>query len=256
MSTPPLVTVPLSTGGAQLRGLRLPGGGPRSEQGREVLHLHGLGCHGAASWAPFAALRCRAALIPDLPGHGRSDAPPGFGYTLPEMAAAIAALLQAEGGGPREVLGHSLGGTIAVHLAARHPELVHRLVLVEPALDVPVPGPEDIALVDEEELERGGFEQILAREPEWRRAEVRLTAPHALVRSARSLLDEHAAATNDLLEHLPQPVLLVTGQQRTFARLDRFDAAGIRSVRVPGAAHFVMHDAPDALFTALEDPSP
>ena len=102
MSTPPLVTVPLSTGGAQLRGLRLPGGGPRSEQGREVLHLHGLGCHGAASWAPFAALRCRAALIPDLPGHGRSDAPPGFGYTLPESADAIAALLRAEGGGPRQ----------------------------------------------------------------------------------------------------------------------------------------------------------
>ena len=172
------------------------------------------------------------------------------------MAAAIAALLQAEGGGPREVLGHSLGGTIAVHLAARHPELVQRLVLVEPALDVPIPGPEDIALVAEEELERGGFEQILAREAEWRRAEVRLTAPHALVRSARSLLDEHAAATNDLLEHLPQPVLLVTGQQRTYARQDRFDTAGIRSVRVPGAAHFVMHDAPDALFTALEDPSP
>ena len=149
MSTPPLVTVPFTTGGAQLRGLRLPGRGPRSEQGHEVLHLHGLGCHGAASWAPFAALRGRAALIPDLPGHGRSDAPPGFGYTLPEMAAAIAALLQAEGGGPREVLGHSLGGTIAVHLAARHPELVQRLVLVEPALDVPIPGPEDIALVAE-----------------------------------------------------------------------------------------------------------
>src|SRR5699024_2922883 len=159
----------------------------------------------------------------------------------------IAALLQAEGGGPREVLGHSLAGTIAVHLAARHPELVHRLVLVGPALDVPVPGPAGIALADEEVLERGGFEQILTREPEWRRAEVRLTDPHALVRSARSLLDEHAAATNDLLEHLPQPVLLVTGQQRTYTRQDRFDTAGIRSVRVPGAAHFVMHDAPDAL---------
>lgn len=256
MSAPPLVTVPFTTGGAKLRGLRLPSRGPESEQGREVLHLHGLGCHGAASWAPFAALRGQAALIPDLPGHGRSDAPQDFGYTLPEMTDAISALLHAEGGGPREVLGHSLGGTIAVHLAARHPGLVQRLLLVEPALDVPIPGPEDITLVPEEELEHGGFGKILAREVEWRRAEVRLTAPHALVRSARSLLDEHAAATNELLEHLPQPVLLVTGEQRTYARQGRFDAAGIRAVRVPGAAHFVMHDAPDSLLTALEDPAP
>ena len=121
MSTPPLVTVPFTTGGAQLRGLRLPGRGPESgpagehspegghspEVGPEVLHLHGLGCHGAASWAPFAALRGRAALIPDLPGHGRSDAPQDFGYTLPESADAIAALLRAEGGGPREEIGRA-----------------------------------------------------------------------------------------------------------------------------------------------------
>src|SRR5690625_7314212 len=87
---------------------------------------------------PISALRCRAALIPDLPGHGRSDAPPGFGYTLPEMAAAIAALLQAEGGGPREGLGHSPGGTIAVHLAARHPEPAHRPAPPEPGPHAPV----------------------------------------------------------------------------------------------------------------------
>lgn len=250
MSVPPLVTTPFTGEGAMLRSLRLPG------RGQEVLHLHGLGCHGAASWAPFAVLRGRAALIADLPGHGRSDAPQSFGYTLPEMAEVVAAVLHAEGSGPREVLAHSLGGSVAVHLAARHPALVSRLVLVEPALDVPVPGADDIALVPEDELARGGFEEILAREVEWRRAEVRLTAPHALVRCSRSLLDEHAARTNGLLETLEQPVLLVTGEHRTFARQDRFDAAGICSVRVPGAAHFVMHDAPEALLSALEDVAP
>lgn len=233
-----------------LRSVRLPGAGPT------VLHLHGLGCHGAASWAPFAARRGRAALIPDLPGHGRSDAPLGFEYTLPEVAEAVAALLRAERGEPREVLAHSLGGSVAVHLASSHPELVSRLVLVEPALDVHVPREDDIALMSEERLSHGGFEEILARGVEWRRAEVKLTAPHALVRCARSLLDEHAAQTNDLLEGLTQPVLLVTGEQRIYARQSRFDAAGIRSVRIPGAAHFVMHDAPDALLTALEEPVP
>lgn len=53
--------------------------------------------------------------------------PPG--YTLRDMADDYAALIREEFGGPVDVLGVSTGGSIALHFAADHPELVRRLVI-------------------------------------------------------------------------------------------------------------------------------
>ncbi|MGY5765750.1 alpha/beta fold hydrolase [Brachybacterium sp. DNPG3] len=274
---PAAAPVPFTAAGHLLRSVRLSG---RAGAGAALptVHLHGLGCHGAWSWADVAARRGRPALIPDLPGHGLSDAPPSdlFGYTLPELADAVAALLRAEAGpgpspvGPSgaagpgapsapsapgrgfEIVGHSLGGSIAVHLAARHPHLVARLVLVEPALDLERIAPGGIAAEDEDGLAAGGWERILARESPERRAEVRLTAPHALVRCARALTDEHAARTSALLTGLALPRLLVVGDHRRYADQADYDAAGVRSVRIAGASHFVMRDRPTELLAALD----
>src|SRR5699024_8197872 len=78
----PETVAPFTAAGDLLRAVHLPG------RGRHALHLHGLGCHGAASWADVAVRRGRAALLLDLPGHGRSDAPVDFDYTLPAIADA------------------------------------------------------------------------------------------------------------------------------------------------------------------------
>src|SRR5699024_3736671 len=94
----PETVVPFTAAGDLLRAVHLPG------QGRHALHLHGLGCHGAASWADVAVRRGRAALLLDLPGHGRSDAPVDFDYTLPAIADAVARFLAAQGPSPHEVL--------------------------------------------------------------------------------------------------------------------------------------------------------
>ena len=56
---------------------------------------------------------------PDMPG----------GYTLNEMAADYAVMVREEFGGPVDVLGISTGGSIALHFAADHPDLVHRLII-------------------------------------------------------------------------------------------------------------------------------
>jgi 2-succinyl-6-hydroxy-2,4-cyclohexadiene-1-carboxylate synthase len=64
-------------------------------------------------------------LAPDLPGHGASDAPPA-GYGLAEAAEDLAAALS----GPTTVVGYSLGGRLAAHLAVARPERVSRLVLI------------------------------------------------------------------------------------------------------------------------------
>lgn len=78
----------------------------------------------------------------DLYGHGESDrpAPDKFGYDLPALADLVAATLDALGLPKAHVWGHSMGGAVALSLAARHPGKIDRLLL-EDAAFYPVPLP-------------------------------------------------------------------------------------------------------------------
>ena len=94
--------------------------------GPTVVLLHGFG--GAASnWTLVAPALTRVArvLVPDLPGHGGSSALPAPPETLDPFADRVAHLLDE----PALVVGHSLGGVVALRLAARRPDLVRGLVL-------------------------------------------------------------------------------------------------------------------------------
>ena len=51
------------------------------------------------------------------------------GYTLDDMANDYALMIEQEFAGPVDIIGISTGGSVALHFAALHPELVHRLVL-------------------------------------------------------------------------------------------------------------------------------
>ncbi|MDB4928018.1 MAG: putative proline iminopeptidase [Myxococcaceae bacterium] len=72
----------------------------------------------------------------DLRGHGRSSSPPeAEGYTLADTAADLVALARARGESSVDVVAHDFGAAIALTLAARHPEVIRRLVLVAPLRD-------------------------------------------------------------------------------------------------------------------------
>lgn len=112
---------------AEVRGARLRyyAGG----EGEPLVLVHGLG-GSAANWVALVPLLLpgRRLLVPELPGHGGS-APLAAASSLNAYADRIGLLLEHEDAAPAAVVGHSLGGAIALRLAIRRPEVVRALVL-------------------------------------------------------------------------------------------------------------------------------
>ncbi len=98
--------------------------------GPVLLLIHGMGGtfeNWHAVIKPLA--RRHTVLAPDLPGHGRS-APGGGDYSIGALAAGLRDLLVALGHERATLVGHSLGGGIAMQFAYQFPETTERLVLV------------------------------------------------------------------------------------------------------------------------------
>jgi lipase len=108
--------------------------------GMTALAVHGITASHMA-WVEVAQrLPDVPLLAPDLRGRGRSAGLPGP-YGMAAHVEDLVALLDAVGCERSVVVGHSMGGFVAVALAARHPDRVSRLVLVDGGL--PTGRPED-----------------------------------------------------------------------------------------------------------------
>ncbi|MEX0429000.1 alpha/beta fold hydrolase [Nocardioides sp. DS6] len=98
------------------------------EAGSRVVFCHGLFGQGR-NWTQIAKALADAhrTVLVDLPNHGRSPWHERFDYVA--MADEVAGLLDAEG--PAALVGHSMGGKVAMLLALRRPDLVERLCVVD-----------------------------------------------------------------------------------------------------------------------------
>ncbi|MDX3190619.1 alpha/beta hydrolase [Streptomyces sp. MN03-5084-2B] len=146
---PPLTHVPLSTralpaldpvpppwpaafeevGTARLHVRRTPG-----PDGVPAVYVHGLG-GSSTNWTDLAALLSPVAggTALDLPGFGYSEPEEGFDFTLQAHADVVTRHIETIGG-PVHLFGNSMGGAIALLVAAQKPELVKTLTLVSPAV--------------------------------------------------------------------------------------------------------------------------
>lgn len=99
-------------------------------RGEPLLLIHGLGCSGA-DWAfQVTALESRyRVIVPDLPGSGHSDPPRGQ-YSIEGFAAAMWKLLDQLGIAKITLIGFSLGGAVALEMAANRPGCVPKLALI------------------------------------------------------------------------------------------------------------------------------
>ncbi len=98
--------------------------------GPVLLLVHGMG-GGYENWREVIGPLARryTVIAPDLPGHGAS-APSNGDYSIGAHAAVLRDLLHALGHERATLVGHSLGGGIAMQLAYQFPEVAERLVLV------------------------------------------------------------------------------------------------------------------------------
>ena len=107
-----------------------------SEAGNEhkkiLLLVHGLGDKASDIWEPFVAKLAGNfhVIAPDLPGFGRSTRTNQL-YSPENYAQFVYWLMTRYPDKPVYLVGHSLGGAISLHVAARHGERLERLILVD-----------------------------------------------------------------------------------------------------------------------------
>ncbi len=213
-----------------------------------LVMIHGLAVSGR-TLLPTARLLAagRGVLVPDLPGFGRSPAPrppwPRF-LDISRLASAVLAAMDAAGVARAAVLGHSLGGQVAVELADRFPERVARLVLVAPTMDraARTAGREILHLLADSYREPPALVALAA----W---DYLAAGPRRIAATLRSAL---ADAIERKLPWIDAPALVVRGErdpivsQRWAEEVARRLPAG-ELATLPRAAHAVPYSAPGEL---------
>jgi 2-succinyl-6-hydroxy-2,4-cyclohexadiene-1-carboxylate synthase len=244
----------------------------RAGAGPPLLLLHGF-TGSADEWAPLlpALAPLRDAIAVDLIGHGRSSAPADPArYTMDQCVLDLLALLDALGVGRLDVLGYSMGGRVALHLAAAAPARVSSLLLESASPGIADAGERaaraaaDDALA--ERIEAEGLEWFAdhwaavplfasqaALPPEVRAAlrERRLQgSARGYANSLRGMGAGRQESLWDRLPALPMPALLVSGELdgKYLASNERVAALlpEARHAIVRGAGHTVHLEQPEA----------
>jgi len=247
-------------------------------EGPPLVVVHGLG--GAAVnftlLAPLLARRHRV-LIPDLPGHGKTE-PLERADDLTAYADHVAALAELEGMFPAPLIGYSMGGVIALRLAVSRPKSVTGLALVAAAGIVSVSRRAEIWLAVTGALRPARvmtrFRGTFARRPRlrwlpfglWGAVDPPALAPEGVLgflegpsqhtdvgMAGRALLRDDPRPD---LDHVRCPVLLLWGSRDRLVPLaDGFEYA--RRLRapirtLPAAGHLLVGEQPHACAEILE----
>ena len=257
---------------------RVAGSGP------PVVLIHGM-LNSSSHWQSVALSLARehTVLAPDLIGHGDSAAPRGD-YSLGAHAASIRDLMAAIGIDRATIVGHSLGGGVAMQFFYQFPQRVERLVLissgglgheVSPMLrTAALPGVSALlsairprllsamwdtgARLRAREVRAGVYVQAIARAL---RPLENAGARAAFLQTLRSVIDVHGqrvSATDRLYLLESMPTLIVWGERDHTIPIEhgRLAQAAIpHSVfrTLPSAAHFPHLEDPDGLSQLLRE---
>lgn len=224
-----------------------------------VVFLHGLGDSAIMTFERIArhpALADSSSLLVDLPGFGYGQAPDDWPATMADHARAVVALLDHVDVRSGTVVGHSMGGSLALLVTAARPARVGRLVLAEPLL-VREQSELGKAIAKRPErafVERGYAMLVLATRRQALRGEqgaqgfrkpLERASPTMLHRSAVSLLDDRIPSFLDLLHDLHIERTVLIGERSHVD--ERMVPNTVHIEIIPGAGHSMMIENPDAI---------
>ena len=239
----------------------------------ELVLLHG-GAQNAHTWDTVALALGRPLVAVDLPGHGHSGWRSDHVYLPAVIAEDVAVAVRALAPRPRLVVGMSLGGLTAIALAARHPDLVPRLVVIDVTPGTDRERAEPIAAFVAGPERFATFEEILDRtvafNPTRSVSSLRRGILHNAVQGDDGSwvwrydrtwsVGEEGPDFRDLwddLERVTAPTLLVRGEHGLVGDDDAAEflrrRPDTRIEIVPGAGHSVQGDRPVELAQLLTD---
>lgn len=224
-----------------------------------LVFIHGSG-DSAAVWGPLIALLPEVGSVAlDLPGHGALvDAPGAPTMSVADYAAFVHGEIERRGLSQVTLMGHSLGGAIALQLALASPALVSRLGLIGSGARLRVaPAFLDAAREADPQgasvITRMSFAEEHTAEADAYHASRAPTAPGILYRDL--------AACNQFdvmgeLGRITQPTLVAVGEgdRMTPPKFAEFLAAQVRGstiVIIPDAGHYVQIEQPQRLADAI-----
>ena len=235
-----------------------------------IIFIHGAG-QDHSNWqlpARWFAWHGHSALAVDLPGHGRSDGP--VLPTITDMAQWIGRLMDAAGLKRAGLVGHSMGGGIALEAAAASPDRITRIALLGTSMAMPV----NEALLDAARDEPETAHRMITAWAHGPRAMVGGNPAPGLWMSGgtMALLGRNRPGTlyaafdacnrwtsgREAAARVRCPALVMIGanDSMTPPKIGRQLAeaiAGSRTVTIPNCGHMLMAEAPDAVLDALID---
>jgi pimeloyl-ACP methyl ester carboxylesterase len=253
-------------------------------QGEALLLIHGM-AGSSLTWRaiqPELAKKYRV-IAPDLLGHGQS-AKPRTDYSLGAFAVGLRDLLDELGVDSVTVVGHSLGGGIAMQFLYQHPDYCRRLILISsgglgpdvgwilrllaaPGAELIMPAIAPSPVLRAGNSVRGWLSGLGLRSP--RGAEIwnayssfgDRQSRDAFLRTLRSVVDyrgQAVSALNRLQLRAEMPTLAIWGEQDTIIPVDH--AYSVREARpdcrveiMPGVGHFAHVEAPTEVVNLIDD---
>ncbi len=210
-----------------------------------LMFVHGYaGCAETWEYQSNHFAREYRVVVPDLRGHGQSDAPYSS-YTMQEMVEDLHAVVEHLKLPERIVLvGHSFGGSICVEYANAHSERLEKLILIASAGEYPLPRSAELAL----RVPTAVYRSFWQFRPRW----------NAEIHVMKRLMQNNMRHWNgwSLLRNITTPTLVITGERDTYFPREVFDDVvqmipGAEVYDVGSAKHKVQLERHEAVNRAI-----